>query len=116
MPSAWIVDQIRLASDQELYFEAGVEVLAKKGLSGSADSLFSGTGKKNIRLIRSRGHLADAPAPDYDGKDYRHAEWRHVLKLHGCTGITVEGLTLAESGATGFISALGLAGPPARTW
>lgn len=114
MPSAWIVDQIRLASDQELYFEAGVEVLAKKGaFHGSADSLFSAAGKKNIRLIGPGATLRMRRA-DYDGKDYRHAEWRHVLKLHGCTGITVEGLTLAESGGDGIYLGAGPGGAPCK--
>jgi len=45
MPSPWVVDKLRLASDQELFFEAGVEVVAKKGaFHGASDSLFSAAG------------------------------------------------------------------------
>ena len=41
MPSPWIVDQIELAANQELVFEKGVVVLAKKGaFHGHNDSLF----------------------------------------------------------------------------
>ena len=37
----WIVDPITLGGDQELFFEKGTEVLAKKGsFKGTGDSLF----------------------------------------------------------------------------
>ena len=85
MPSPWIVDTLRLAGDQELFFEPGAEVLAKKGaFHGSADSLFSAAGKKNIKLIGPGATLRMRRA-DYDSPDYKHAEWRHVLNFHGCT-------------------------------
>ena len=114
MPSPWIVDKIRLASDQELFFEAGVEVLAKKGaFHGSSDSLFSAAGKKNIKLIGPGATLRMRRA-DYDSQDYKHAEWRHVLNFHGCTGITVEGLTLAESGGDGIYLGAGSGGAPCK--
>ena len=114
MPSPWIVDQLRLASDQELFFEAGAEVLAKKGaFHGSGDSLFSAAGKRNIRLIGPGATLRMRRA-DYDGPDYQRAEWRHVLKFHGCTGITVEGLTLAESGGDGIYLGAGPGGAPCK--
>jgi hypothetical protein len=114
MASPWIVDQLRLASDQELFFEAGVEVLAKQGaFHGSADSLFSAANKKNIKLIGPGATLRMRRA-DYDSADYTHAEWRHVLKFHGCTGITIEGLTLAESGGDGIYLGAGPRGAPCK--
>ena len=114
MPSPWIVDQLRLASDQELFFEPGVEVLAKKGaFHGSADSLFSAAGKRNIKLIGPGATLRMRRA-DYDSQEYKHAEWRHVLNFHGCTGITIEGLTLAESGGDGIYLGAGPGGAPCK--
>jgi hypothetical protein len=114
MPSAWIVEPLRLASDQELFFEPGAEVLAKQGqFHGSADSLFSAAGKQNIKLI-GPGATLRMRRDDYDGPEYKHAEWRHVLKFHGCTGIAVEGLTLAESGGDGIYLGAGSGGAPCR--
>jgi len=114
MPSPWIVDRIRLASDQELFFEAGAEVLAKKGaFHGSSDSLFSAAGKENVKLI-GPGATLRMRRSDYDGPDYNHAEWRHVLNFHGCTGITIEGLTLAESGGDGIYLGAGPGGAPCK--
>jgi hypothetical protein len=114
MPSPWIVDRIHLASDQELFFEAGAEVLAKKdAFHGSGDSLFSAADKKNIKLIGPGATLRMRRA-DYDSQDYTRAEWRHVLNFHGCTGITVEGLTLAESGGDGIYLGAGPGGAPCK--
>ncbi|MCH5378101.1 MAG: right-handed parallel beta-helix repeat-containing protein, partial [Planctomycetes bacterium] len=114
MPSPWIVNQLRLAGDQELFFESGVEVLAKQGaFHGSSDSLFSAAGRKNIKLIGPGATLRMRRA-DYDSPDYEHAEWRHVLKFHGCTGITIEGLTLAESGGDGIYLGAGPGGAPCK--
>jgi hypothetical protein len=114
MSGPWIVDQIRLRDNLEILFQPGVEVLAKKGaFHGAADSLFSAAGKKHIKLIGPGATLRMRRA-DYDGPEYRHAEWRHVLKLHGCTGITVEGLTLAESGGDGIYLGAGSGGAPCQ--
>ncbi|NLF73997.1 MAG: hypothetical protein GX575_33750 [Candidatus Anammoximicrobium sp.] len=115
MPSPWIVDKLRLADDQELFFERGVEVLAKKGgFHGTSDSLFSAAGKRNIRLI-GPGAVLRMRRADYDHKaDYKHAEWRHVINPHGCTGVTIEGLTLAESGGDGIYLGAGPGGKPCK--
>lgn len=114
MPSPWIVDKLRLAGDQELFFEPGAEVLAKKGaFHGSGDSLFSAAGKKNIKLVGPGATLRMRRA-DYDSQDYKHAEWRHVLNFHGCAGVTVEGLTLAESGGDGIYLGAGPGGAPCK--
>lgn len=114
MESPWIVRPLQLASDQELHFEPGAEVLAKAGeFHGSADSLFAAAGKKNIKLTGPDATLRMRRA-DYDGPDYKHAEWRHVLKFHGCEGIVVEGLTLAESGGDGIYLGAGSGGVACR--
>jgi hypothetical protein len=114
MPSPWIVNQIRLRDNLEIEFRPGVEVLAKRGVfHGLADSLFSAAGKKNIKLVGPGATLRMRRA-DYDGPDYKHAEWRHVLKFHACQGITVIGLTLAESGGDGIYLGAGSGGAPCK--
>lgn len=114
MPGPWIVNRIRLRDNLELVFQPGVEVLAKKGaFLGTGDSLFSAAGKKNIKLIGPGATLRMRRA-DYDGPEYKHAEWRHVLCFHACTGITVCGLTLAESGGDGIYIGAGSGGAPCK--
>ena len=102
MGSPWIVDRIRLAGNQVLVFEEGVEVVAKRGaFKGPSDALFSGGGIENITL-RGYGAVLRMWRSDYDGPEYEKAEWRHVLRFGNCTNVRVYGLTLAESGGDGI--------------
>lgn len=114
MPSPWIVDKIQLASNQELFFEPGVVVQAKKGaFRGKSDALFSAWNLTNIKLTGYGATLRMHQA-DYDSADYTHAEWRHVLNFHGCSDVTVLGLTLAESGGDGIYLGAGRGGQTNR--
>lgn len=114
MPGPWIVDMIELASHQELLFEPGVEVVAKKGaFRGTGDALLSAWNKTDIKLTGPKATLRMRRA-DYDSPDYKKAEWRHVLNFHGCTNVTVTGLTLAESGGDGIYLGAGRQGEPNR--
>ena len=112
MPTPWVVDKIELESDQEIFFEPGVEVVAKKGaFRGRSDCLFTAWNKRNIRLI-GPGATLRMHRSDYDAPPYEKAEWRHVLSLRGCTNVLVEGLTLAESGGDGIYLGAGRNGEP----
>lgn len=114
MDSPWIVDKIELASNQEIEFEAGVVVLAKEGaFHGKADALLSAWNKSSITLT-GHGATLQMRRADYDGKDYSKAEWRHVLNLHGCSKVTVSGLTLADSGGDGIYLGTGNGGATNR--
>ncbi len=102
MPGPWIVNKINLADNQELFFEPGVVVEAKKGaFRGKADSLFTAWNKTKVKLT-GYGATLRMHRDDYDSPDYEKAEWRHVLSFRGCTDVTVLGLTLAESGGDGI--------------
>ncbi len=107
MAGPWIVDKINLADNQELFFESGVVIQAKKGaFRGKSDALFNAWNKTNIKLT-GYGATLQMHRADYDGPDYEKAEWRHVLNFHGCTDVTVLGLTLAESGGDGIYLGIG---------
>ncbi len=107
MPGPWIVDRIRLAGNQELVFEKGVVVLAKKGaFHGGTDSLFNAWNKSNLKLT-GYGATLQMRRADYAGREYTKAEWRHVLNIHGCTNVVIRGLTLTESGGDGIFLASG---------
>lgn len=98
----WIVDRIALASHQEVVFEEGVEVLAKRGaFKGKTDALFHAHLKENVTL-RGYGATLRMRRADYAGPDYEKAEWRHVLDFRSCSHVRVYGLTLAESGGDGI--------------
>lgn len=98
----WIVNKIQLAGNQELFFEKGVVVLAKRGaFKGSADALFTASLKTNVTL-NGYGATFRMWRQDYAGTNYSKAEWRHTLSLLSSSQIKVLGLTLAESGGDGI--------------
>ncbi|MCC6444577.1 MAG: right-handed parallel beta-helix repeat-containing protein [Armatimonadetes bacterium] len=114
MGRPWIVTGLRLASHQEIVFEKGVEVLAKKGaFQGTGDSLFLIDMKENITL-RGYGATLRMRRSDYAGPSYRKAEWRHVLDFRSCKNVRVYGLTLAESGGDGIYLGAGQEGTTNR--
>ena len=98
----WIVECITLAGNQEILFEKGVEVLAKKGaFKGTGDCLFRAERKENITLTGYGATLRMRKA-DYQSPEYQKAEWRHCLSFRSCKNIKVYGLALAESGGDGI--------------
>lgn len=113
MGKPWIVGEtIRLAGDQEVVFEEGVEVVAKAGaFAGKSDALFDADGKRGITLS-GRGAVLRMRKADYQGDGYEKSEWRHLLRLRACTNVAVVGLTLAESGGDGIYLGAGRDGAP----
>ena len=102
MSTPWVVDKIQLASDQELLFEKGVVVIAKKGaFKGRGDSFFTASLKSNVTL-NGYGATLKMHKSDYAGEGYEKAEWRHALSIRSCSNIRVYGLILAESGGDGI--------------
>ena len=102
MAGPWIVNQMQLANNQELFFEPGVVVQAKKGeFHRKSAALFNAWEKTNVKLIGPDATFR-MHRDDYDSPDYEKAEWRHILNLHGCENVTIQGLTLTESGGDGI--------------
>jgi hypothetical protein len=102
MGTPWIVDKIRLTSDQEIVFEKGVVVQAKRGaFKGTGDCLFTAKSQKNVTLS-GYGATLKMWKEDYHAPEYQPAEWRHALSIRGCENVKVYGLTLASSGGDGI--------------
>jgi len=102
MGQPWIVTPLQLVSDQEIVFEEGTVVEAKKGqFKGTNDSLLRISLKENVTLT---GHGATLRMHrwDYDKEPYKKAEWRHVIDIRSSKNIKIVGLTLAESGGDGI--------------
>ncbi len=100
----WIVRPISVASKgQEIVFEDGVTVRAKKGeFKGLSDCLFDVRGEASDVVMRGEGTARLVMnKPDYqDPARYRSAEWRSTLEIHG-KSVTVRDLTLLSSGGDG---------------
>ena len=116
----WIVRPLQLVSDQEIFLEPGVVLTAQRGAyRGGGDSVLNADGLTNL-VIRGSGATVRMQKEDYIvGKvlkdlgwnrwygQYEKAEWRMALAIRGCVNVTVEGLTLRDSGGDGIYVAGG---------
>jgi hypothetical protein len=101
MGEPWVVRPLQLRSQQEMVFEPGVLVLAKKGeFRGGCDSLFTAVGRSNL-VLRGYGATLRMHKRDYQNPPYTKAEWRMGLALRGCRHVLVEGLRIEGSGGDG---------------
>lgn len=102
MGKPWITRPLTMRSNQEIYLEPGVVVLAKKGeFRGRGDSLFRATDESNI-TFRGYGATLRMRKRDYQQPPYERAEWRMGLSFNGCTNILVEGVRIESSGGDGI--------------
>lgn len=103
MGKEWIVRPIKLKSNQEIIFEPGVVVTAKKGeFKRKKTYLFLAHNIKNVTL-RGYGATLRMRKKDYEGSDYIKSEHRTVLGILGSDNIKVLGLTLRDSGGDGIV-------------
>ncbi len=99
----WIVGKtIRLRSNQEVVFEKGTVILAKKGaFLGTGDALFRAASVENLTL-RGHGATLAMRKADYHQEPYKKAEWRHALSVLSSRNVRVLGLALNDSGGDGI--------------
>ena len=98
----WVVRPIKLAGNQEIVFEPGVVIHAKKNeFHGGGDSLFTARGVSNVTIL-GYGATFKMNKPDYQSADYKKAEWRMTLDITSCTNVTVAGLRMESSGGDGI--------------
>ncbi|MBT4484041.1 MAG: right-handed parallel beta-helix repeat-containing protein [Candidatus Latescibacteria bacterium] len=113
MTKDWIVKPIKLASNQELMFEEGVVVTAKRGeFRGKGDNLFSAEELKNITIrgygatwrMQKKDYLIGTMSPDFGrwAGPYEKSEWRHAFAMWSCENIEILGLTIKDSGGDGI--------------
>ena len=105
----WITRPLFLRSNQEIIFEDGVTLRAKKGeFKGVNDSLINLNNISNV-VIRGEGAVTLAMnKKDYDNPAlYRFSEWRHTISIRGAANIKISGLTLKSSGGDGIYVARG---------
>lgn len=102
--SPWIIGPIKLVSNQEIIFEDGVIVQAKKGLFKQLnDCLFLAGGKENIILCGEGKVILKMNKKDYqDLKVYKHSEWRHTISLMSTKNVTIKNLVIESSGGDGL--------------
>ena len=113
MGRPWIVSPLFLASNQEIVFEEGCEILARRGeYAAPKDAMINILSVENVTLS-GYGATMRMWRDDYDDPAlYTKAEWRHVINMRGASNINILGLLLTESGGDGIY--LG-AGPESAT-
>ncbi|MBR4675061.1 MAG: right-handed parallel beta-helix repeat-containing protein [Victivallales bacterium] len=105
MASPWILGKtLNLVSNQEIVFEEGVELLAKKGaFKGRSDALVKMALLENITLRgEGKGATLRMRKADYHTDEYEKAEWRHAINLQSSRNIKILNLSLVESGGDGI--------------
>ena len=104
MGRPWIVRPLLLASNQEITFEEGCELLAKRGeYKGTNETLMTARDVENVVLRGEPGATFRMWKQDYDNPElYQKGEWRHCLSLRGARNIEIDGLTLMSSGGDGI--------------
>jgi hypothetical protein len=102
MGAPWIVRPITLRSNQEIDFEPGVLILAKRGeFQDGGDSLFTAVGVDNLTM-RGYGATLRMWKKDYQNPPYKKAEWRMGIGIRGSRNVLIEGLRVESSGGDGF--------------
>ena len=102
--SPYVVRPLFVRSDTELLFEEGVELVAKEGeFRDRFDALVTLHGVTNVTLRGlGKGATFRMRIKDYQSAAYEHGEWRHAVNLLSAVNVTVENLTLADSGGDGI--------------
>lgn len=102
MGEPWIARPLHLRSNQEVTFEPGALLLAKRGaFLGKSDSLLSADGLSNLTL-RGYGATLRMWKRDYEHPPYAKAEWRMGVAIRGCKNVLIEGLRVESTGGDGF--------------
>ncbi len=102
----WIARPLVARSNQELVFEDGVELLAKKGeFHGIRDYLLRCESVSNlvIRGLGPSGGTFRMHKRDYQKPPYARSEWRYTLRLCGVENVRVENMRFVSSGGDGIV-------------
>ena len=98
MPSPLVSLPLRGASCQELFFEPGVELVAKKGAFLDPREAFITFFHAEDVSISGYGATLRMHKSDYFKPPYEKSEWRHALSFLSCRRVKIEGLAIRDSG------------------
>ena len=99
----WVIGPVKLRSNQELVFAAGVRAEALPGgFRGRNDCMFYGNDVDNVTLRGEEGAVLEMRKADYMKPEYAWAEWRHCISIRGGCNIVIRNLTVRSSGGDGI--------------
>ena len=102
----WYTLPLKGRSNQEVVFEDGVELVAKKGaFLGLRDYLLYHENTTNvvIRGLGEKGGTLRMHKKDYQKPPYKPGEWRYALRLEGVVNALVENMSFVSSGGDGIV-------------
>lgn len=104
MPNTWNVNPIQLVSNQEIIFEAGARIAAKRtSFMRRNDTLFTLNFVTNVTIkgtaTNVRMYRDDYKADPYDVGIIGS---RHTFSIFGSANITIDNLVISQSGGTGI--------------
>ena len=97
--SDWVVGPIKVKNllNKTIIFESGVVIRAKTGaFKSSNDKLFELINAQNVD-IRGNGAIFRM-----NKNEYTNGEWRHGLSLRKCKNVTIDRVTIENSGGDGI--------------
>ena len=98
MPSPWVSLPLKGTSNQELFFEPGVELVAKKGAFLDPREAFITFFHAEDVSISGYGATLRMHKSDYFKPPYEKSEWCHALSFLSCRRVKIEGLAIRDSG------------------
>lgn len=106
----WNVKTIVLRNDMELVLQEGAEILAKQGeFKNKGDVLIRVQNVKNVAIRgEGKGATIRMRKQEYWNEPYEKSEWRHGVSILSSENVTLENLTIAETGGDGVY--LGVSG------
>ena len=97
----WTATPLKIGSEKDVVFEDGAVLLAKKGAFRAATATMLNIVRATNVTIRGRGTIRMRKA-DYMKEPYSRAEWRHGISAMGVVNLTIDGLTVEETGGDGL--------------
>lgn len=106
MPTPWITRPLRLRGNQEIVFESGAVIEAKRGdYKRTRDCVFTCNCEDNITIRgEGEGGTIRMYKKDYqDSRFYSISESRHCIQVMGSHNIRIENMNLLQSGGDGVL-------------
>lgn len=99
MEDPWVIEPMTFngIKDKVILFEFGTEIVAQKNaFPKKTDALWKFIDCKNITIKGNHSTLR------MNKEEYLEGEWRHVIRLRGCSNIRISDLILRDSGGDGI--------------
>lgn len=101
----WVTLPLVARSNQEIVFEDGVELQAKRGaFMGLRETLLTVANVTNVTLRGlGAGGTLRMHKKDYQKPPYPRSQWRHALRIFSVRNVLVENMRFVSSGGDGIV-------------